>query len=62
VALIVVRLSAERDVPVLVYASETGVRGQLSERLFPLVRYLRKRLPRRESPSRGTPSDPSDYR
>ncbi|MDS0259602.1 universal stress protein [Haloarcula sp. S1CR25-12] len=58
----VVRLSAERDVPVLVYASETGVRGQLSERLFPLLRYLRKRLPRRGSPSGGTPSDPSDYR
>lgn len=52
----VVRLSAERDVPVLVYASETGVRGQLSERLFPLVRYLRKRFPRRRSTTRGTPS------
>ena len=52
----VVRLSAERDVPVLIYASETGVRGQLSERLFPLVRYLRKRFPRRRSTTRGTPS------
>ena len=52
----VVRLSAQRDVPVLVYASETGVRGQLSERLFPLVRYLRKRFPRRRPTTRGTPS------
>ncbi len=52
----VVRLSADRDVPVLVYASETGVGGRLNERLFPLVRYLRKRFPRRRSTTRGTPS------
>ncbi|MDS0283437.1 amino acid permease [Haloarcula onubensis] len=51
----VVRLATERDVPVLVYASETGVRGQLNERLFPVVRYLRKRFPRQASTSGGTP-------
>ena len=52
----VITLAAERDVPVLVYASETGVRGQLTERLFPLVRYLRKRFPRRHSTTRGPTS------
>jgi len=42
----VIALAAERDVPVLVYASQTGVSGRLSERLFPVARYLRKRLSR----------------
>ncbi|WP_336337701.1 amino acid permease [Haloarcula brevis] len=42
----VIALAADRDVPVLVYASQTGVSGRLSERLFPVTRYLRKRLSR----------------
>ncbi|MBX0323687.1 amino acid permease [Halomicroarcula sp. F13] len=51
----VVRLAEEMDVPVLVYASETGVSDRMSERLFPVVRYLRKRFPRRGSSRGGTP-------
>ncbi|MFC6974275.1 universal stress protein [Halomicroarcula sp. GCM10025709] len=42
----VVALAAERDVPVLVYASQTGVSDRVTERLFPVARYLRKRLSR----------------
>ncbi|MDS0278393.1 amino acid permease [Halomicroarcula sp. S1AR25-4] len=51
----VVTLAEEMDVPVLVYASETGVSDRMSERLFPVVRYLRKRFPRRRSSHGGTP-------
>ncbi|MDT3434330.1 amino acid permease [Haloarcula sp. 1CSR25-25] len=52
----VIALAAERDVPVLVYASQTGVSGQLSERLFPVARYLRKRLSR-SGPKQGSSPD-----
>ncbi|WP_276272840.1 amino acid permease [Haloarcula litorea] len=51
----VIQLAEESDVPVLVYASETGVSGRLSERLFPIVRYVRKRFPRRGSTGGGSP-------
>jgi nucleotide-binding universal stress UspA family protein len=51
----VVALAAKSDVPVLVYASETGVSGRMGERLFPVVRYLRKRFPRRDTGAAGTP-------
>ena len=51
----VIALAAERDVPVLVYASQTGVSGQLSERLFPVARYLRKRLSRSGPKQRSSP-------
>ncbi|KAA9398949.1 amino acid permease [Haloarcula sp. CBA1130] len=52
----VIALAAERDVPVLVYASQTGVSGRLSERLFPITRYLRKRLSR-SGPKQGSSPD-----
>ncbi|WP_254272004.1 amino acid permease [Haloarcula marina] len=51
----VIALAAEKDVPVLVYASETSVSGRLSERFFPVVRYLRKRFPRSRSQQSGSP-------
>jgi amino acid transporter/nucleotide-binding universal stress UspA family protein len=52
----VIALAADRDVPVLVYASQTGVSGRLSERLFPVTRYLRKRLSR-SNPKQGSNPD-----
>ncbi|MBX0294931.1 amino acid permease [Haloarcula nitratireducens] len=50
----VLALAAEMDVPVLVYASETGVSDRVSERLFPVVRYVRKRLPLTGSKQSGS--------
>ncbi|MFB6222501.1 MAG: amino acid permease, partial [Haloarcula sp.] len=52
----VVSLAADRDIPVLVYASQTGVSGQLSERLFPVTRYLKKRFDR-SGPDQGSSPD-----
>lgn len=52
----VIALAEERDVPVLVYASQTGVSGRLNERLFPVARYLRKRLSR-SGPRQGSSPD-----
>jgi len=52
----VIALAEARNVPVLVYASQTGVSDQLSERLFPVTRYLRKRLSR-SGPQRGSSPD-----
>ncbi|MBV0924896.1 amino acid permease [Halomicroarcula limicola] len=52
----VIALAAEMDVPVLVYASETGVSDRVSERLFPVVRYVRKRLPLTGSKQSGSPN------
>jgi amino acid transporter/nucleotide-binding universal stress UspA family protein len=38
----VVELARESDVPVLIYASETGVPERIEDRLFPVYRYLQK--------------------
>jgi APA family basic amino acid/polyamine antiporter len=40
----VVAGAESRDVPVLIYARETGVAGRIEETLFPVYRFLRKRL------------------
>ena len=40
----VVALAAEEDVPVLVYASRTGIPGWIREHMFPVTRYLRRRI------------------
>ena len=40
----VVKLAEAAEIPVLVYASSVGVRGQVEDWLFPVYRYLRKRL------------------
>ncbi|MFC7019360.1 MULTISPECIES: amino acid permease [Haloarcula] len=51
----VVALAAERGVPVLVYASQTPLSDRLTERLFPITRYLRKRFSRKGSKRGGSP-------
>jgi APA family basic amino acid/polyamine antiporter len=38
----VVELARDADVPVLIYASETGVPERIEDRLFPVYRYLQK--------------------
>jgi amino acid transporter/nucleotide-binding universal stress UspA family protein len=57
----VVELAADRDLPVLVYASSTSVRGTVEDWLFPVYRYLRKRFGdrdrRRTGGGRGTSTE-----
>ncbi|ADJ15552.1 amino acid permease [Halalkalicoccus jeotgali] len=54
----VVRRTANRDVPVLVYASETGLRGRVQSALFTPYRFLLK-LRRGSGPGRAETESPS---
>ena len=47
----------ERDVPVLVYASETGVRGRLEDLFFPVYRYFTRFRAQRRPAETATPHE-----
>jgi len=50
----VIELADSAGVPVLIYSSSVGVRGQLEDWLFPVYRYLRKVVGQQQrQPSRG---------
>jgi amino acid transporter/nucleotide-binding universal stress UspA family protein len=53
----VIERADEQGVPVLVYASETGVRGRLEDLLFPVYRYLARIRGRRRPVGRPTPQE-----
>jgi nucleotide-binding universal stress UspA family protein len=57
----VVELATDRDLPMLVYASSTSVRGTVEDWLFPVYRYGRKRIgerdPDRSGGGQGSPAE-----
>lgn len=46
----VIDLAADAGVPVLVYASESGMRQRIEDRLFPLYRYYKQLTSQRRPP------------
>jgi APA family basic amino acid/polyamine antiporter len=52
----VVTLADDAGVPVVVYASSVGISGWVEDRVFPIYRYLRKRLGRGD-PAVATPTE-----
>lgn len=53
----VIDLAADANIPVLVYASESGIRRRIGDRLFPLYRYYKRLRSQRRPPSDDRPAE-----